>query len=81
MYTLARYPKGPMDRHELRRIMYSWPEIMCSVSDPWALTFSANIWEQYSDPKWLPSLKQSHCIRALYREHSDDDEEQELIET
>ena len=80
MYTLARYPQGPMDRHELWRIMYSWPEIMGTITDPWALAFSANIWEFHDDPKWLPTLKQSHIIRALYREHSDGDGEPELVE-
>ena len=80
MYTLARYPQGPMDHNELRRIMYSWPEIMGTITDPWALTFSANIWESYSNPKWLPTLKQGHLIRALYREHNKDDAEHELVE-
>lgn len=80
MYTLARYPQGPMDWHELKRIMYSWPEIMGKITDPWALAFSANIWELHSDPKWLPTLKQSHIIRALYREHNDSNEKPELVE-
>ena len=80
MYTLAKYPKGPMERHELKRIMYSWPKIMATVTDPWTLNFSANVWELYSDPKWLPTLKQGHIIRALYREHTEDDDEPELVE-
>jgi hypothetical protein len=80
MYTLAKYPKGPMERHELKRIMYSWPKIMATVTDPWTLTFSANVWELYSDPKWLPTLKQGHFIRVLYREHTEDDDEPELVE-
>ena len=80
MYTLARYPKGPMDRHELKRVMYAWPEIMATVTDPWSLNFSANVWELYSDPKWLPTLKQGHFIRTLYREHTGDDDEPELVE-
>ena len=80
MYTLARYPQGPMDRHELRRIMYLWPEIMGTVTDPWTLNFSANVWELYGDPNWLPTLKQGHFIRVLYREHNEDCELPELIE-
>jgi hypothetical protein len=80
MYTLARYPKGPMDRHELKRVLYAWPEIMATVTDPWSLNFSANVWELYSDPKWLPTLKQSHFIRTLYPEHTEDDDEPELVE-
>ena len=80
MYTLARYPKGPMDRHELKRVMYAWPKIMATVTDPWTLNFSANVWELYSDPKWLPTLKQGHFIRALYREHTEEDDVPELVE-
>ena len=80
MYTLAKYPKGPMDRHELKRIMHCWPKIMGTVTDPWTLNFSANVWELYSDPKWLPTLKQGHFIRALYREHNEDYEVPELVD-
>ena len=53
---------------------------MGTVTDPWTLNFSANVWELYSDPKWLPTLKQGHFIRALYREHNEDDEVPQLIE-
>jgi len=80
MYTLARYSKGQMDRHELKRIMYSWPQIMRTVTSKWAIEFSVNVWERHSDPRWLPTLKQSHFIRVLYREHNDDYGEPELIE-
>ena len=80
MYTLARYPQGTMDRYELKRIMHCWPKIMGTVTDPWTLTFCSNVWELYSDPKWRPTLKQGHFIRALYREHNEDDGEPDLIE-
>ena len=45
MYTLSRYPKGPMDRVELRKTMKAWPYIMRQVTDPWALSFTSTIWE------------------------------------
>lgn len=80
MYTPQRYVKGAMDRYELKRIMLFWPEIMMKITDDWALKFATNIWEQTSDPNWLPTLKQAHFIRAFFREHGEDDEDLELIE-
>ena len=53
---------------------------MGTVTDPWTLNFSANVWELYGDPNWLRTLKQGHFIRALYREHNEDDEVPELVE-
>ena len=50
MYTLSRYPKGPMDRAELRKTMKTWPYIMRQVTDPWALRFISTIWEKSADP-------------------------------
>ena len=80
MYTLARYSKGPMDRYELKRIMLSWPKIMMQITDDWAFKFATNIWQRTSNPNWLPTLKQAHFIRALFREHGEGDEDMELIE-
>lgn len=80
MNTLARYPRGSMDRHELKRVMYSWPRIMGTITDEWAIEFSANVWERHSDPRWLPTVKQSHFMRMLYREHHDKNGESKLVE-
>ena len=31
--TFAKYLNGPMDRHELRRIMWTWPILMRQATD------------------------------------------------
>ena len=80
MYTLARYPKGGMDQHELKRMMCLWPTIMREVSNPWVKRFTADIWERHSDPRWLPTLKQAHSIRVLCIECIARDEEVILVE-
>ena len=80
MYTLSRYPKGPMDRAELRKMMKAWPFIMRQVTDPWALRFVSTIWEKSADPFWRPTLKQSHYIRLFLRENTDKWGTNELIE-
>ena len=80
MYTLARYPKGGMDRHELNRVMSLWPKIMREVSNPWAKRFAADVWERHSDPRWLPTPNQIHFIRLFYIECIARDEEIILVE-
>ena len=70
MYTLSRYPKGPMDRAELRKTIKAWPYIMRQVTDPWALRFISTIWEKSADPFWLPTLKQSQYVRLFLRENN-----------
>ena len=48
--TLARYPNGPMDRYELRHIMWTWPILMRQATDPQVLSFAYQMWEKHFNP-------------------------------
>lgn len=80
MYTPARYAKGPMDRSELKRILYSWPILMRQTTDPWAMGFATKVWEKSADPMWLPTLRQAHLIRQLSLEITHIGENVDLFE-
>ena len=57
-----------MEWLELKQIMDSWPLLMSQTTDPWALKFTADIWELAVSPKWRPTLKQAQVMRQLHRE-------------
>ena len=66
MYTLSRYPKGPMDRAELRKTMKAWPYIMQHVTDPWALKFISTIWEKSADPFLVTHIERIPLYAAVF---------------
>ena len=78
--TFAKYLNGPMDRHALRRIMWTWPILMRQATDNKVKNFAYYVWEQSDDAGWLPTLRQAQLIRELNREISDQDDTPDLIE-
>ena len=78
--TFARYLNGPMDRHELRRIMWNWPILMRHATDDKVKKFAYYVWKRSAEAVWLPTLKQAQWIRELHREISDQDDTPDLIE-
>lgn len=78
--TYAKYLNGPMDRHELRRIMWTWPILMRQATDNKVKKFAYYVWEQSFEARWLPTLWQAQWIRELHREISDHDDAPDLIE-
>ena len=55
--TFSRYRNGPMDRYELRHIMWTWPILMRQATDPHVLSFAYQMWEKHSNANWLPTLR------------------------
>ena len=78
--TFAKYLNGPMGRHELRRIMWTWPILMRQATDNKVKKFASYIWERSAVAGWLPTLRQAQWIRELNREISDQDDTPDLIE-
>ena len=78
--TFSEYHNGPMDRYELRHIMWTWPILMRQTTDPNVLNFACQMWEKHSNANWLPTLRQGQWMRALHREITEQDEVIELIE-
>ena len=78
--TYAKYLNGPMDRHELRRIMWTWPTLMQQATDDKVKKFAYYVWVRSDDARWLPTLRQAQWIRELNREISDQDNAPDLIE-
>ncbi|MCH1424290.1 MAG: hypothetical protein L7V15_04200, partial [Burkholderiales bacterium] len=70
----------PMDRHELRQIMCTWPILMRQATDDKVKKFAYYVWERSSEAAWLPTLKQGQWIRELHREISEQDDAPDLIE-
>ena len=56
--TFSRYCNGPMDRYELRHIMWTWPILMRQATDPLVLSFASKMWERRFNPNWLKTLRQ-----------------------
>ena len=78
--TFAKYLNGPMDRHELRRIMWTWLILMRQATDNKVKKFASYVWESSAEAGWLPTLRQAQWIRELHREISDQDDTPDLIE-
>ena len=78
--TFAKYLNGPMDSHELRRIMWTWPKLMRQATDNKVKNFVFYVWERSAEAGWLPTLRQAQWIRELNREISDQDDAPDLIE-
>ena len=78
--TFSRYRNGPMDRYELRHIMWTWPILMRQSTDPQVLIFAAQMWEKHFNPNWLPTLRQGQWMRSLHLDITEQDEVLELIE-
>ena len=78
--SYSRYLNGPMDRHELRRLMWTWPKLMRQATDNKVTKFAFYVWERSAEAGWLPTLRQAQWIRELHREISDQDDAPDLIE-
>ena len=78
--TFSRYRNGPMDRYELRHIMWTWPILMRQATDPQVLIFASQMWEKHFNPNWLPTLRQGQWMRSLHLDITEQDEVLELIE-
>ena len=78
--NFTKYLNGPMDRYELRRIMWTWPILMRQATDDKVKKFSYYVWERSAEAVWLPTLKQGRLIRELHREISEQDDAPDLIE-
>ena len=78
--NFTKYLNGPMDRYELRRIMWTWPILMRQATDEKVKKFAYYVWESSAEAVWLPTLKQGQLIRELHREISEQDEAPDLIE-
>ena len=78
--TYAKYLNGPMDRHELRRIMWTWPILMRQATDNKVKIFAYYVWEHSFEARWLPTLRQAQWIRELHHQISDQDDAPDLIE-
>ena len=78
--TFSKYSNGPMDRYELRHIMWTWPILMRQATDPQVLIFAAQMWEKHFNPNWLPTLRQGQWMRSLHLDITEQDEVLELIE-
>jgi len=70
---------------EMERLMLHWPAVVRRASPGWALDFALSIAKQARNPRWRPSPKQAHLMRAavaeLFEDAGDliDDDPGELI--
>jgi hypothetical protein len=69
-----------LSARDLRLMMDAWPKVLRVASDPWAKEFAASIWEKAGNPRWVPTGRQLHVMRAMLRQLSENEDDPNLIE-